>query len=56
MRPKLEENDKKQPLSITIDKNVNNYLNEMKIKNKSKLINKLLISFLSENGYKINEY
>ena len=54
MRPSLDEIDKKKSITITIDRNI---LNELNVKNKSKLINWLLKNHLEECGYEIkNEF
>ena len=45
MRPTLEEIDKKKSITVTIDREI---LNELKVKNKSKLINWLLKEHLAE--------
>ncbi len=54
MRPTLNENDKKTPITVTIDREI---LKELNVKNKSKLINWLLKEHLIKCGYKLkNEF
>jgi len=52
MRPTMNEIDKKKSITITIDRNI---LEELEVKNKSKLINWLLKEHLNNSGYQINE-
>lgn len=54
MRPKLNIDDKKKSITISINRCI---LNELNVKNKSKLINWLLKEYLNECGYDIkNEF
>jgi hypothetical protein len=54
MRPTLDEIDKKKSITVTIDRNI---LDELNVKNKSKLINWLLKEHLTKCGYEIkNEF
>ena len=47
-KKKLPENEKKVKLSISIDNKINNILN-LKINNKSKFIEKLILNFLNND-------
>ena len=54
MIPTIDEIDKNKSITITIDRNI---LNELNVKNKSKLINWLLKEHLIKCGYEIkNEF